>query len=94
MLSREKVAGYFYTEGWILASAQDQVAQIVKQAHSSLGTDLPTVLELVPQPWPTPPTHFKMNKFTAPFQAMVNTYGVPRYREINPGCLSSIIVTF
>ncbi|EAR83154.2 V-ATPase A subunit 9-2 isotype of the V0 sector (macronuclear) [Tetrahymena thermophila SB210] len=32
-----------------------------------------------------PPTLFKLNSFTAPFQQIVNTYGIPRYKEINPG---------
>ncbi|EAR98594.1 V-ATPase A subunit 9-2 isotype of the V0 sector (macronuclear) [Tetrahymena thermophila SB210] len=31
-----------------------------------------------------PPTKFKSNDFTIPFQEIVNTYGIPRYREINP----------
>lgn len=39
-----------------------------------------------------PPTYFKLNKFTAVFQLIVNIYGVPRYKEINPGLFT--IVTF
>lgn len=31
------------------------------------------------------PTYTRTNTFTAPFQEIVNTYGTPRYREINPG---------
>lgn len=27
----------------------------------------------------SPPTHFNTNTFTAPFQLIVNTYGIPRY---------------
>jgi V-type H+-transporting ATPase subunit a len=34
----------------------------------------------------------KLNAFTAPFQEIVNTYGVPRYQEINPGLFT--IATF
>lgn len=39
----------------------------------------------------TPPTHLKLNDFSAPFQQIVSTYGTPRYREVNPGfftCMS------
>jgi V-type H+-transporting ATPase subunit a len=32
-----------------------------------------------------PPTHFELNDFTAPFQEIVDTYGTPRYGEVNPG---------
>jgi V-type H+-transporting ATPase subunit a len=31
-----------------------------------------------------PPTYIKVNDFTYPFQEIVNTYGIPMYKEINP----------
>ncbi len=40
----------------------------------------------------TPPTFIQTNDFTWAFQEIVNTYGVPRYREINPALFN--IVTF
>lgn len=40
----------------------------------------------------TPPTYFKINDLTFPFQEIVNTYGIPRYREVNPALFA--IVTF
>ena len=39
-----------------------------------------------------PPTHFKKSEFTASFQELVDTYGVPRYQEANPALFA--IVTF
>jgi V-type H+-transporting ATPase subunit a len=30
------------------------------------------------------PTHFRLNDFTWPFQELINTYGVPEYKELNP----------
>ncbi len=39
-----------------------------------------------------PPTYIKTNDFTWPFQAITDTYGIPRYREINPTLFN--IVTF
>lgn len=35
-----------------------------------------------------------MNEFTAPFQEIVNTYGVPRYQEVNPGLFAISIFPF
>ena len=32
-----------------------------------------------------PPTHFRTNQFSYPFQNIIDTYGVPRYKEANPG---------
>lgn len=37
-----------------------------------------------------PPTYIKLNDLSAPFQQIVNTYGVPRYREVNPGLFTII----
>jgi V-type H+-transporting ATPase subunit a len=39
-----------------------------------------------------PPTYFETNKFTYGFQSIIDSYGVPRYQEINPTVFS--IVTF
>ena len=37
-------------------------------------------------------TYFKMDDFVYPFQTIVNTYGIPRYKEVNPGLFT--IITF
>ena len=39
-----------------------------------------------------PPTLILTNEFTEAFQEVVNTYGIPRYQEINPGYFT--IITF
>ena len=39
-----------------------------------------------------PPTYFKLNDFSKPFQMMIYKYAIPRYQEINPALFS--IVTF
>ena len=37
-------------------------------------------------------TYFQTDDFVYPFQSIVDTYGIPRYKEINPGLFS--IITF
>jgi V-type H+-transporting ATPase subunit a len=41
-----------------------------------------------------PPTYFKLNDLTAPFQLIVNTYGIPRYREANPALFAIVSFPF
>ena len=42
----------------------------------------------------TPPTHFRTNKFIEPFQKIVDTYGVPAYKETNPTVFNIISFPF
>ena len=55
-------------------------------------SDLEFDLEYIKYERLPPPTSFKTNEFTAIFQLIVDTYGVPKYGEANPAVLS--IVTF
>merc|ERR1740139_2152257 len=55
---------------------------------------MPSLVDLVPKPWPTPPTHFETNKFTTGYQEFVNTYGIPRYREANPALFTAATFPF
>ena len=42
----------------------------------------------------TPPTYFKTNEFTGVFQEIVDTYGVPSYKEINPALYTCVTFPF
>jgi len=39
-----------------------------------------------------PPTSFPLNEFTSAFQDIINTYGIPNYKEFNPTFFT--IITF
>lgn len=41
-----------------------------------------------------PPTYFKINEFTFPFQEIVNTYGIPMYKEVNPAVFACVTFPF
>ena len=99
MLNRfvQEGAGVLRAEGWVIASAKDDVAAVVKAVHEGKlgGAQLPSwVTELPREAWPTPPTHFEMNKFKQVFQDVVDTYGVPRYQEANPAFATAITFPF
>ena len=40
------------------------------------------------------PTYFELNALTAPFQQIVDTYGIPRYKEVNPAIFTIISFPF
>ena len=70
---------------------RDSLSYIAKkESHQTVGELIMTVNE-DNQP---PPSHFKLNDFLQPFQEIVNTYGIPRYREINPGLFTIISFPF
>jgi V-type H+-transporting ATPase subunit a len=41
-----------------------------------------------------PPTYIKCNEFAYPFQEIVNTYGIPMYKEINPAIFAMVTFPF
>lgn len=78
-------------EGWCPVLATDKVQLALRVARERSGALAPNILNIIPSR-DTPPTYFKTNKFTGPFQDMIHSYGVARYREINPAVLT--IITF
>lgn len=43
---------------------------VQKAVAKAQGDDagMPSMVEMMPKPWPTPPTYFKLNSFTAAYQ--------------------------
>lgn len=54
------------------------VQMAVNRAHDEMDTGMPSMVEVMPRPWPTPPTHFKLNEFTIAFQV---GYDLRRVKE-------------
>jgi len=83
----------FYGRVWIPAEFEGKVKQTLTALSNQVGV---SATELRYRNYKEvnlmPPTYFKTNVFTGPFQDIVETYGVPRYREVNPGLFT--IVTF
>ena len=77
--------------GWCPVSEVENVRNALSLAEMSSGAQVSTVVEsLVTKE--THPTFFKTNKLTATFQGIVDSYGIARYKEVNPGVFT--IVTF
>ncbi|KAL7580115.1 hypothetical protein ACA910_012875 [Epithemia clementina (nom. ined.)] len=88
------VSGMLRGEGWVVSESLDAVREAVEHAHANMDLTMPSLVDHVPQPWPTPPTHFITNKFTYGYQEFVNTYGIPRYREANPALFTAATFPF
>lgn len=80
--------------GWILTDSLGKARAALKKAHISLNLHPTGMMEPVSGSWPQPPTHFHTNKYTWAFQEFVNTYGVPRYKEINPSLFTAATFPF
>jgi len=81
----------FYSQCWIPIEQVQLVKDIIGKSTSTAGGVKGELMNLQ-MPDTAPPTAFKLNEFTWPFQEFVNTYGVPNYQEANPAYFT--IVTF
>jgi len=79
-------------EGWVPTSALGIVEHCLNEADTLSGVKAQCYLEQLQNPSDTPPTYFQTNEFSVVFQQMVDSYGIPRYQEINPAPVS--IITF
>lgn len=94
-LFKNDVAGNLLRgRAWILTDKVKEARGVLRRAYLSLNLTPSALLERVPEGWPTAPTHFQTNKFTYAFQEFVNTYGVPRYKEINPSLFTAATFPF
>lgn len=70
---------YFYLSGWVPESAKSIV-----QEKLSVYDDMFINFLDADDSGLTPPTKLKNNKFFKPFELLVNMYGTPNYKEIDP----------
>jgi V-type H+-transporting ATPase subunit a len=77
---------------WAPSSRAHQITSELNKLYETnqnfVGVEIRKLLDPVEEP----PTFFDTNDFTRPFQEIVDTYGVPRYKEINPAYFT--VVTF
>ena len=93
-LFRGDVGNFLRGQGWMLKDSVGLARAALDRAQSVLNLPATSMIEAVVEVWPTPPTHFRTNKFTDAYQEFVNTYGIPRYREINPALFTAATFPF
>jgi len=85
-------------EGWCPTENLEELRIVLAGAVRGTGLERPvltTEMDGVTPPYgATRPTYFPKNKFTTPFQQIVDTYGVPRYHEVNPGLFTCVSFPF
>jgi V-type H+-transporting ATPase subunit a len=81
-------------EIWIpeekLLQVQEGLNNVTKHNESKLTANLIDPIDSNK----TAPTYIKTDDLSWPFQEIVNTYGVPRYREINPALFAIVSFPF
>jgi V-type H+-transporting ATPase subunit a len=79
---------------WVLEEKKDILISLLnsgvsKDEMKSLGTFIEINENVLKRP-----TYIPTNEFTYAFQEIVNTYGIPRYREINPAIFNIVFFPF
>jgi V-type H+-transporting ATPase subunit a len=80
-------------ECWIPTDDIRVVQDALMHASKLSGSTVPSVLHQM-ETSETPPTHFRLNKFTQGFQNIVHAYGIASYREVNPAPFTIISFPF
>ena len=83
----------FIAEGWVCTDEYEMIHAELQRAAISRGLDTRPIMNQLRSRL-TPPTYVPTNSFTSGFQALVNTYGTPRYREVNPGAFCCILFPY
>eukprot|EP00824_Muranothrix_gubernata_P004623 TRINITY_DN1589_c0_g1_i2.p1 TRINITY_DN1589_c0_g1~~TRINITY_DN1589_c0_g1_i2.p1 ORF type:complete len:839 (-),score=190.25 TRINITY_DN1589_c0_g1_i2:61-2469(-) len=78
-------------EGWCPSVSIDDVQRALRLGTLRSGAQVPTIFNVI-HTRDEPPTYFRTNKFTEVFQDIVDSYGIARYQEFNPGPFT--IITF
>ena len=79
---------------WIPKNSKAEIQKNLEELKKDDQNFIQPKLEEISNPLKTPPTYFNLDSFTRPFQLIVNTYGVPRYKEANPGLFTIISFPF
>ncbi|KAL0017072.1 hypothetical protein SO802_004141 [Lithocarpus litseifolius] len=91
MLSFDVTKKCLVAEGWCPIFATNQIQNALQRATFDGNSQIGAIFQVL-HTKESPPTYFRTNKFTSPFQEIVDAYGVAKYQEANPGVYT--IITF
>ncbi|KAK7849792.1 v-type proton atpase subunit a3 [Quercus suber] len=91
MLSLDVTRKCLVAEGWSPVFATKLIQEALQRASFDSNSQVGAIFQVL-QTKELPPTYFRTNKFTSPFQEIVDAYGVAKYQEANPTVYT--IVTF
>ncbi|KAE9600619.1 hypothetical protein Lal_00046350 [Lupinus albus] len=80
-------------EGWCPIFAKTQIQEALQRASFDSSSQVGIIFHPMDSV-ESPPTYFRTNTFTSPYQEIVDAYGVARYQEANPAVYTTIIFPF
>ncbi|KAL1345405.1 hypothetical protein HN51_019155 [Arachis hypogaea] len=80
-------------EGWCPIFAKTQIQEALQRATFDSSSQVGIICHPM-DAVESPPTYFRTNSFTSPYQEIVDAYGVARYQEANPAVYTTIIFPF
>uniref|UniRef100_A0A915PWN9 V-type proton ATPase subunit a n=1 Tax=Setaria digitata TaxID=48799 RepID=A0A915PWN9_9BILA len=87
----DAIGKFFIAECWVPYADLENVRVALEKGVRKSGSSVRPVLNLL-ETTEEPPTYNRVNKFTRVFQAIVDSYGIASYLEINPAPYT--IITF
>ncbi|KAL0248155.1 hypothetical protein GEMRC1_003391 [Eukaryota sp. GEM-RC1] len=84
------------SDGWTLTSSLDLLKEALQRGSFESGLTVSSFMEelKISDQKEEPPTYFKTGKIFKIFQSITDSYGVPKYGEINPALFSLITFPF
>ncbi|KAG2486272.1 hypothetical protein HYH03_015096 [Edaphochlamys debaryana] len=80
-------------EAWVPSVSKADVQKALRDSAETSSTQLHVIMQPVVT-HDSPPTYYRTNKFTQAFQNIVDSYGIARYREVNPAVLTLMTFPF
>ncbi|XP_041970218.1 V-type proton ATPase 116 kDa subunit a1-like isoform X2 [Aricia agestis] len=91
MFSMDIIKKCLIAECWVPRPDLHILQKALDDGVRASGSPIPSLLHYVPTR-ETPPTFNRTNRFTRGFQALIDSYGIASYREVNPALYT--IITF